>query len=66
MSDPNQPDLPAGIIHARADSAKPNMGLTNWRGAKVRKDDVTIAKNYRKLVQESIEGRGEKTGTSVL
>jgi hypothetical protein len=34
------------IIHARADSAKPNMGLTNWRGAKVRKDDVTIAKNY--------------------
>ena len=22
------------------------MGLTNWRGAKVRKEDVTIAKNY--------------------
>ena len=22
------------------------MGLTSWRGAKVRKDDVTIAKNY--------------------
>ncbi len=36
----------AEIIHARADSAKPTMGLTNWRGAKVRKDDVTIAKNY--------------------
>lgn len=36
----------AEIIHSRADSAKPNMGLTNWRGAKVRKDDVTIAKNY--------------------
>ncbi len=36
----------AEIIHARADSAKPNMGLTNWRGARVRKDDVTIAKNY--------------------
>ena len=36
----------AEIIHARADSAKPNMGLTNWRGAKVRKDDVAIAKNY--------------------
>ena len=33
-------------IHARADSAKPNMGLTNWRGAKVRKEDVAIAKNY--------------------
>ena len=22
------------------------MGLTNWRGAKIRKHDVTIAKNY--------------------
>jgi hypothetical protein len=36
----------AEIIHTRADSQKPNMGLTNWRGAKVRKEDVTIAKNY--------------------
>jgi hypothetical protein len=36
----------AEIIRARADSKKPNMGLTNWRGAKVRKQDVTIAKNY--------------------
>ena len=29
----------AEIIHTRADAAKPNMGLTNWRGAKVRKED---------------------------
>lgn len=36
----------AEIIHARADADKPNMGLTNYRGAKVRKQDVTIAKNY--------------------
>jgi len=36
----------AEIIHARADAAKPHMGLTNWRGAKVRKQDVAIAKNY--------------------
>jgi hypothetical protein len=36
----------AEIIHSRVDSAKPNMGLTNWRGAKVRKEDVAIAKNY--------------------
>jgi len=36
----------AEIIRDRADSAKPNMGLTNWRGAKVRKEDVVIAKNY--------------------
>ena len=36
----------AEIIHNRVDSAKPNMGLTNWRGAKLRKEDVSIAKNY--------------------
>ncbi len=36
----------AEIIHVRADSAKQNMGLTTWRGAKVRKEDVAIAKNY--------------------
>lgn len=36
----------AEIIHSRADSKKPNMGLTSWRGAKVRKEDVIIAKNY--------------------
>ena len=36
----------AEIIHSRADSEKSNMGLTNYRGAKVRKQDVTIAKNY--------------------
>ncbi len=36
----------AEIVHTRADHAKPNMGLTNWRGARVRKEDVAIAKNY--------------------
>jgi hypothetical protein len=36
----------AEIIHDRADSDKTNMGLTNWRGAKVRKQDVVNAKNY--------------------
>jgi len=36
----------AEIIHSRVDADKPNMGLTNYRGAKVRKADVTIAKNY--------------------
>ena len=36
----------AEIVHSRADSMKPNMGLTNYRGAKVRKQDVTVAKNY--------------------
>ena len=36
----------AEIVHARADAEKPNMGLTSWRDAKVRKQDVGIAKNY--------------------
>ncbi len=34
------------LIAERADAAKSNMGLTTWKGAKVRKGDVTIAKNY--------------------
>lgn len=36
----------AEIIAERADAEKPNMGLTTWAAARVRKDDVTIAKNY--------------------
>ncbi|MBD3386417.1 hydroxyacid dehydrogenase [candidate division KSB1 bacterium] len=36
----------AEIVHNRADASKPNMGLSSWRGDKVRKQDVTIAKNY--------------------
>ncbi len=36
----------AEIVYSRADSNKQNMGLTSWRGAKVRKSDVVIAKNY--------------------
>ncbi len=36
----------AEIIAQRADSKRSNMGLTNWRGTKPRKQDVGIAKNY--------------------
>jgi hypothetical protein len=36
----------AEIIAERVDAFKPNMGLTAWKGAKVRKRDVTVAKNY--------------------
>ncbi len=42
------------LIFDRADASKPNMGLTSWKGTKVRKGDVTIAKNY--LNAEEIEG----------
>ena len=36
----------AEIIKSRANNAKTNMGLTNWRGDIPRKQDVSIAKNY--------------------
>lgn len=36
----------AELIAERANADKPNMGLTSWKGAKVRKSDVTVAKNY--------------------
>ena len=39
----------AEIVYGRADSTKPNMGLTTWKNApkgRIRKSDVTVAKNY--------------------
>lgn len=36
----------AELIAQRANAIKPNMGLTSWSGAKIRKHDVTVAKNY--------------------
>ncbi len=34
------------LIAKRADASKDNMGLTSFKGAKVRRGDVTVAKNY--------------------
>jgi hypothetical protein len=36
----------AELISERANSSKPNMGLTSWKGPKVRRTDVAVAKNY--------------------
>ncbi len=36
----------AELIKDRAKATLPNMGLTNFRGEKLRKQDVSIAKNY--------------------
>ena len=36
----------AEIIFERADSEKPFVGMTNFKGAYVTKDDVRVAKNY--------------------
>lgn len=43
----------AEIIVSRADPNQPNMALTNWKGSRVRKQDVIIAKNY--LTQDEID-----------
>ena len=36
----------AEVILSRANHRLPNMGLTNWDGARIRKSEVVIAKNY--------------------
>lgn len=49
----------AELIAERADSGKPNMGLTSWEKAprgKILKTDVAIAKNY--LTKDELESLG--------
>jgi hypothetical protein len=36
----------AEVIHARVDGTKPQVGMTNWVGAKPNKAEAGIAKNY--------------------
>jgi len=36
----------AEIVTARANPTDPNFGLLTWKGSKVRKQDILIAKNY--------------------
>jgi hypothetical protein len=36
----------AELVLARLDVSSPNAGLTSWRGSRVRKADVTVAKNF--------------------
>jgi hypothetical protein len=43
----------AELILDRANPELPNMGLTSWKGVKVRKGDIAISKNY--LNQEELE-----------
>ena len=43
----------AELIISRAKADAPNMGLTAWKGRKVRKQDIIIAKNY--LLKEELD-----------
>jgi hypothetical protein len=41
----------AELVAGRIDSSKPNMGLTNWKGAIITASDAKIAKNYLGIVE---------------
>jgi len=43
----------AELVMARADAKAPNFGLLAWKGEKVRKTDIVIAKNY--LTEDEID-----------
>lgn len=51
----------------RADSTKPNMGLTTWKNApqgRIRKSDVSIAKNY--LNEDILHDKGKVTASDFI
>lgn len=37
---------PAEVLQSRADARQPDMGLTSWPNANIRKSDVAVSKNY--------------------
>lgn len=37
---------PAEVIHSRADSSQPSMGLQTWANENIRKSDVFVSKSY--------------------
>ena len=43
----------AELITARANASDPHFGLLHWKGAKVRKADIVVAKNY--LTEDEID-----------
>lgn len=47
----------AEIIYQRSDANKPNMGMTNWTGTAIRKNEAEIAKNYLKEPELDILNR---------
>ncbi|WP_306151240.1 RhuM family protein [Roseovarius sp. MMSF_3281] len=42
---------PAEVVHSRADSSEPNMGLQTWPNDNIRKADTTVSKNYLTKVE---------------
>ena len=44
----------AEIVHNRVSATKPNLGLTNWRGAVIRKQDVSCLRFERLLARITV------------
>jgi len=36
----------AEVIHRRVDASQPNLGMTNWVGSRISKNETGVAKNY--------------------
>ena len=53
----------AELITSRADSRLPNMGLTTWEGARIRKSDVGVAK--KKLSKRGGTARPQQPGRAI-
>lgn len=51
----------AELVSARANPDAPHFGLLSWKGAKVRKQDILIAKNYLKALEDKIKHRPKGT-----
>ncbi|UCZ88637.1 virulence RhuM family protein [Gordonia sp. WA4-43] len=49
----------AELVCDRSDPAKPNMGLTTWKGPKVRKCDIEVSKNY--LTKDEVDALNRLT-----
>ena len=47
----------AEVIYKRIDAAKPNLGLTNFKGKKPTKQETEVAKNYLSEVELNILNR---------
>ncbi len=47
----------AEVIYGRADASQPHMGLTNWTGARIRRQEAGIAKNYLKAEELDLLNR---------
>ena len=56
----------AELIYERVDNEKPFVGMTNFKGNYVTRDDVKIAKNYLSKLEMPHASRTERRGRLLL